>query len=252
MGQELPIIGVIACGREVEGEPAQAVKHRYLDAVSRYAHAVPVVVPTNQDPENAGAIVARLDAILLTGSNSNIVPERYGSSAEARLPHDDARDEFSAALVRAAIAAGKPVFGICRGLQEINVALGGSLRDLRESEADAAGTHHANQDAALGDMFGHRHELRIAPDSQLGRLTGADHLTVNSVHYQTIDRLGDGLVAEATGPDGVIEAISAEATAAPVFAVQWHPEWRPEGRAHNQAFFAYLGDAARAVGERVR
>jgi putative glutamine amidotransferase len=249
MGREVPIIGVIACGREVEGEPAQAVKHRYLDAVSRYAHAVPVVVPTNQQPENASALVARLDAILLTGSNSNIVPSRYGSTAEAQLPRDDARDAFSAALIRAAIAAKKPVFGICRGLQEINVALGGSLNDLRAGEADRSGTHHAVQGAALGDMFGHRHELRIAPNSQLSRLAGTDQLTVNSVHFQTIDRLGDGLVVEATGPDGVIEAISGKATASPVFAVQWHPEWQPDGRPHDQAFFAYLGDSARAARE---
>lgn len=251
MGKNMPIIGVIACGREVEGEPAQAVKHRYLDAVSRFAHAAPIVVPTNQPVENADSIVGRLDAVLLTGSNSNIVPARYGSTDEARLPTDDARDRFSAALVRAAIAAGKPVFGICRGLQEINVALGGSLRDMREAGDAIDGLHHAEQGVGLGDMFGHQHELHIVRNSQLNRLAGADHLTVNSVHYQTIDRLADGLVAEATGPGGVIEAISATTTAAPVFAVQWHPEWQPEGRAHDQAFFAYLGNAARAASETV-
>jgi putative glutamine amidotransferase len=170
MGKILPIIGVIACTREVEGEPAQAVKHRYLAAVSRYARAIPVIVPTNQPAENAADLVARFDAILLTGSNSNIAPRRYGSTADARLPGDDARDAFSAVLVRAAMAAQKPVFGICRGLQEINVALGGSLRDLRDSDGVAGGLHHAEKGARLDDMFGHRHELRIAANSQLHRL----------------------------------------------------------------------------------
>ncbi|HWA20434.1 MAG TPA: gamma-glutamyl-gamma-aminobutyrate hydrolase family protein [Devosia sp.] len=248
MGENRPIVGVIACGREVEGEPAQAVKHRYLEAVTRYAQAIPLIVPTNQPLENAGDIVARLDAILLTGSNSNIVPQRYGSSAEARLPRDDARDAFSAALIHAAIAAKKPVFGICRGLQEINVALGGSLRDMREHD-NSGELHHAAAGASLGDMFGHGHDLHVRPDSQLARITGSNRMTVNSVHYQTIDRLADGLRADATGPDGVIEAISSEGSAAPVFAVQWHPEWRTAERPADQAFFACLGEAARAAAE---
>lgn len=245
MVDELPIIGVIACGREVEGEPAQAVKHRYLEAVARYAEAVPLVVPSNQPVANAEAVVSRLDAILLTGSNSNIVPDRYGSDAEAKLPRDDARDAFGSALVRAAIAAGKPVFGICRGLQEINVALGGSLRDLREGHGDMSHTHHAEDGVPLATMFGHHHSLTIAPASALHRLTDSRHLEVNSVHYQAIDKLASGLRAEAVADDGVVEAISSEATRAPVFAVQWHPEWQPDSRPHDQAFFAYLGTAAR-------
>ena len=242
--QHRPFIGVIACERQVEGEPAQAVKHRYLEGVERHAKAVPVIIPTNQPEANAADIVARLDAILLTGSGSNIEPSRYGSTMPPQAPTDRGRDGFGAALIHAAIAAGKPVFGICRGLQEINVALGGSLRDMRSERGCVP--HHAPSDASLEDTFAFSHPIEVASGSILQRFALSDVLTVNSVHYQAIDRLAHGLVANATGPDGVIEAVSTLKTAAPVFAVQWHPEWRPEGRPHDMAFWNYLGEAARA------
>ena len=239
-----PLIGVIACGRIVEGEQAQAVKHRYLEAVETHADAIPLIVPSNQDITHAADLVARLDAVMLTGSNSNIAPRHYGSPLTGQAPIDDGRDDFSQALIHAAITAAKPVFGICRGLQEINVALGGTLRDLRESGEGAV--HHAPQDVSLEEMFGFGHQIAVNAGGMLRRIVDADRLDVNSVHFQAIDRLADGLVVNATGPDGVIEAISASHTPAPVFAVQWHPEWRPEGRSHDLAFWHYLSEAARA------
>ena len=140
--------------------------------------------------------------------------------------------------------AGKPVFGICRGLQEINVALGGTLRDLRI--AGSGGVHHAPPGAALDDMFAFAHPVRVVPGSMLQRFTERENLEVNSVHFQAIDRLAKGLTVNATSADGIIEAVSATHTPAPVFAVQWHPEWRPQGRPHDLAFWHYLGEAARA------
>lgn len=244
MTQARPVIGVMACARQVEGETAQTVKLRYLEGVSRHADAAPVILPSFQDPANAAAIVARLDAILLTGSSSNIDPARYASGAPAMAPTDAGRDSFSAALIHAAVDAGKPVFGICRGLQEINVAFGGTLRDMRGTQA--AATHHAPDDADLGAMFAHAHDIAVIPGSLLHRYAGAAGLRVNSVHFQAIDALGQGLVANATAADGVIEAISASHTAAPVFAVQWHPEWQPDGRPHDLAFWHFLGQSARA------
>lgn len=239
-----PVIGVIACGRAVEGEPAQAVKHRYLEAVETHADAIPLIVPSNLDVTHAAEIVARLDAVMLTGSNSNIAPHHYGSALDGQAPIDDDRDDFSQALIHAAIRAAKPVFGICRGLQEINVALGGTLRDLRE--AGQGHVHHAPPDVSLEDMFGFAHEIDVAPTGVLHRIVEADRLRVNSVHFQAIDRIGEGLVVNASGPGGIVEAVAASHTPAPVFAVQWHPEWRPEGRAHDLAFWHYLSEAARA------
>ena len=243
MVEHRPVIGVIACCRTVEGEPAQAVKHRYLEGVERFADAVPLIIPSNQSVTNAAEIIARLDAILLTGSNSNIDPQHYGSADAGQAPVDSGRDTLSLALIRAAIKAGKPVFGICRGLQEINVALGGSLHDMRAS--NGAGSHHAADDADLEAMFGHSHALAVAPGTTLAKVTGSDELIVNSVHFQTIDRLAPGLQVNATGPGNIIEAIAATATPAPVFAVQWHPEWRPQERSHDLAFWQFVGQAAR-------
>ena len=239
-----PVIGVIACGREVEGEPAQAVKYRYLEAVERYADAAVVMIPSNQAEANAADIATRLDAILLTGSNSNIDPSRYGSDVPGQAPVDAGRDGLSAALIHAVITAGKPLFGICRGLQEINVALGGTLKDLRQMGHGTA--HHAPSDASLSDTFAFSHEIDLVKGTVLHRYAQAAALSVNSVHYQAIDRLAEGLVVNARSADGVIEAVATTHTPAPVFAVQWHPEWRPQERPHDLAFWHYLGEAARA------
>lgn len=244
---QLPIVGVIACERTVEGEPAQAVKHRYLEAVRDYADAVPLIVPNNQPAENAASVAAQLDALLLTGSNSNIAPDHYGGTANAAPPVDAGRDAFALALIAACIAAGKPVIGVCRGLQEINVAFGGSLKDLRDGPA-GGGTHHAPDGVALEAMFGHSHAIIVEADTPLAAITGPDGFVVNSVHYQAVDRLGPGLAVAARSADGGVEAVYATSTMAPVIAVQWHPEWRPAERAHDLALWAYLGKVARGSG----
>lgn len=245
MVEHHPVIGVIACERAVEGEAAQIVKQRYIDGVELFAHAVPLLIPSQQPAGNAASIVERLDAVLLTGSNSNIEPSHYGSHRPGQAPVDSARDRFSMALIHAAIAAAKPVFGICRGLQEINVAMGGTLRDMRAGAGAGAGVHHAADDASLQVMFAHAHTIEVVPNSALFAATGGDRLMVNSVHFQAIDRLAPGLAVNATGPGDVIEAIAATATVAPVFAVQWHPEWRPGERPHDLAFWRFVGQAAR-------
>lgn len=241
-----PIIGIIACGREVEGEPAQAVKHRYIEAVTRYAGAAAVLLPGNQPIANAMALMQRLDAVLLTGSNSNIAPGRYGSNAIGQFPQDTARDDFATAMIHAAIAARRPLFGVCRGLQEINVALGGTLADTRIAGPYEV-AHHASDEAGLDAMFGHGHGIDVVQGTPLSALAGTATLQVNSVHYQRIDQLAPGLIVNARSPDGVIEAISATGTAAPVFAVQWHPEWHPDDRPHDLAFWQNLAEAARTA-----
>lgn len=240
---ELPIVGVIACGREVEGEPAQAVKHRYLEAVRDFAEAVPLIVPSNQPVKHAATVAARIDALLLTGSNSNIAPIHYGEARDGVAPIDEGRDGFALALIDACIVAGKPVIGVCRGLQEVNVAFGGSLKDMR-GDAAARQLHHAPDDVSIEDMFAHAHPVTIEQDTPLAAITGATGYEVNSVHFQAIDRLGGGLAVAARSADGGIEAIYATATQAPVIAVQWHPEWRPVERPNDLAFWAYLGRVA--------
>ena len=134
---------------------------------------------------------------------------------------------MTADLIAAMLDLGKPVFGICRGLQELNVAFGGALR-RDASRADELLAHHAPDEAAFDAMFDHHHDVALSPGGVLSRGLGRASLSVNSVHYQAIDTLGAGLTVEATAPDGVVEAVSARVDDAQVLAVQWHPEWRTD------------------------
>ncbi|MBU1175764.1 MAG: gamma-glutamyl-gamma-aminobutyrate hydrolase family protein [Alphaproteobacteria bacterium] len=236
-----PLIAVIGCNKMHEGEPAQTVKTRYLTVLAEQAGAVPLIVPSLGRPEDAAAIVARVDAVLLTGSVSNVSPAAYGGGV-AHEPFDPARDRTALALIRAARHFGVPVTGICRGFQEINVALGGSLRDERDA---GTSVHHVEDEGDLEAEFAHGHEVTPAPASLLARLVGTGPVIVNSVHHQLVDRLGEGLRVEATAADGVVEAIASREADPLIFAVQWHPEWRPQDVAHHIAFWRFVGERAR-------
>lgn len=238
-----PVIGIISCNRSVEGEAAYTVKSRYVDAVWRYADAVPLICPSMSDASDASAIVARLDAILLTGSNSNIEPRRYGET-NGRAPFDLDRDAMSAALIAAAMEASKPVFGICRGLQEINVALGGTLKDQRDGPTEGF-QHHAPDGVDLETMFAHGHMARPIPGTVMERIVGGKEIAINSIHYQAIDRLAPALMATVAAEDGVVEAVSSRPGETPILAVQWHPEWKPDERKHDLAFWEHVGTITR-------
>jgi len=236
------VIGIIGCVKPLEGETAHTIKVRYLDAVRAHSGLAAVIIPSLEDSSDIAAIVSRLDGILLTGSTSNMEPHNFGGR-NGREPRDPARDATALALIAAAQEAKIPVVGICRGFQEINVALGGTLADQRDAEAPNI-AHHASDDATLEEMFAHSHQIDVSPGSRLEQITQAKKLLVNSVHYQTIDRLGDNLRVEATSADGVVEAISSRDDHS-LFAVQWHPEWRPETRPHDLAFWHHLGEIVR-------
>jgi putative glutamine amidotransferase len=240
------VLGVVCCSRVAGQAPAQAVIDRYLTSALRYADAAGLLVPALPELIAAREIAPRLDGLLLTGSPSNVEPTRYGQAGaeDAEGPYDLARDAMTAALTEAMLELGKPVFGICRGLQELNVVLGGTLRRDASRNPELI-AHHAPCDADLETMFAHQHEVALTPGGVLAENLGRTTLTVNSVHYQAIGRLAPGLQVEATAPDGLVEAVSAEIFGAPVLAVQWHPEWRPEINPDSQAFFRLLGRAAR-------
>ena len=241
-----PVLGVVSCTRTVGVEPAQAVMNRYLTSALAYADCAALLVPSLPELMSAREVAPRLDGLLLTGSPSNLDPELYGQggAADAEGPYDAGRDAMTRDLIAAMLELGRPVFGICRGLQEINVAFGGSLRRDTGRALELL-PHHAPAEAAFGDMFAHEHEVRLAEGGGLRRGLGRDRLRVNSVHFQGIDRLGEGLSAEALAPDGLVEAVSASVGAAQVLAVQWHPEWRTAENPDSQAFFRLLGDALR-------
>lgn len=241
-----PVLGVVCCTRQVGTEPAQAVMNRYVVAALRYADAAGLLIPALPELMAAREVAPRLDGLLLTGSPSNIEPHRYGEAgaADAEGPFDPGRDAMTAALIEAMLELKKPVFGVCRGLQELNVAFGGTLR-RDASRNDALIAHHAPDGVAFDQMFAHEHDVALTPGGYLARGLDRERLRVNSVHYQALGRLGAGLTVEARAEDGVVEAVSAEVNGAPVLAVQWHPEWRTDANPDSQAFFRLLGRALR-------
>jgi putative glutamine amidotransferase len=243
-----PVLGLIACTRAVGGEAAQAVINRYVAAASRHADASTLLIPTLAGAVEPSDIVPRFDGLLLTGSPSNVETHRYGvDDPNAAGPFDPDRDDMAMRLVAAMLDAGKPVFGVCRGLQELNVAFGGKLRrDLGDGDGRSLG-HHAAAGATLEQMFAHEHDVNLAPNGVLRHSLGAERIRVNSVHFQGIDTLGDGLTIEATADDGVVEAVSAWVGRAPVLAVQWHPEWNADADPGSASFFHILGRALRGL-----
>ena len=241
-----PVLGIIACNRMIGTEIAQAVMNRYAIAAMRHADCAALIIPSLPEYMRAEEIVGRLDGVLLTGTPSNVEPARYGDEREGEGPFDPERDRMMLDLVEAVIAAQRPLFGICRGFQEINVALGGTLRrDTSASEALLA--HHAPDDVAFDAMFDHHHKVDLVAGGLLASAYDAPSLEVNSVHYQGIGELADGLAVEARAPDGLVEAYSARPNGAPLLAVQWHPEWGTDGNAQSQTYFRLLGHALRGA-----
>ena len=238
-----PVVGIIACNRIVGAEAAQAVMERYIRSAMTYADAAALIVPSLPDLMTAAEVAPRLDGILLTGSPSNVATARYGET-QGDGPFDEARDEIALSMVDRMIEAQKPVFGICRGFQEINVALGGTLR-RDTSTSDDLIRHHAPDDVSFDALFDHRHPVELADGGMLANAYAKPVLNVNSVHYQGISTLADGLSVEARAPDGLVEAYSARPNGAPLLAVQWHPEWGTENDADSQTYFHLLGKALR-------
>jgi len=240
----VPIVGVTACRREIAPHSYHVVQDKYLAAVRDAAGALAFVVPAEGDSTRSEAIIETLDGLVLTGSYSNVEPDRYaGSTRDPDALRDTDRDETTARLIRAAVSSACPILGICRGLQELNVAFGGTLCEALHERPD--GLDHREQGETLEDQYAPIHDIEIAPGSRLAEILGTGLLTVNSLHGQGIDRLGDGLVAEAVAPDGVVEAIRAPEAPAFTLAVQWHPEWRAAETPSSKALFAAFGDACR-------
>lgn len=243
MSTARPVLGVIACNRTVGVEPAQAVMERYIRAAMTHADAAALIIPSLSDLMSAAEVAPRLDAVLLTGSPSNVDPAHYQDEG-GEGPFDPGRDEIALSMVGRMIDLGKPVFGICRGFQEINVAMGGTLR-RDTSASDELLRHHAPEGASFAGMFDHLHPVHLSEGGMLARALGKRDITVNSVHFQGVGKLAPDLDVEARAPDGLVEAYSARPNGAPVIAVQWHPEWDADANADSAAFFRLLGRAMR-------
>ena len=237
-----PVLGVICDTRLVGTQAAQLVFERYIRAAMKYADVAALLVPALPDLMQASEVADRLDGVLMTGSPSNVAPDRYGER-EGEGPFDPARDQMAMALIEAMGDRSRPVFGICRGFQEINVAMGGTLR-RDTSASDDLIRHHAPDGSDFDAMFAHEHAVHLADGGILADAYAKPELTVNSVHFQGVGKLAPGLAVEATAPDGLVEAFSTRLNGAPLLAVQWHPEW-DDNDPDSQTYFKLLGRALR-------
>jgi len=237
-----PLIGITSCRREIGPHPYHVVQDKYVTAVRECALAIPLIIPSDASECRSDVLVHALDGILLTGSYSNIEPKRYGKPAgPGDVLRDPERDETTARLIHSAVREGCPILGICRGLQEMNVAFGGTLHEALHEQPGSI--EHREQGEVLEEHYAPAHDVDVIPGSELARVTGATKLHVNSLHAQGIDQLGDGLVAEAHASDGLVEAIRLETTASYAMAVQWHPEYRAIENRDSQALFGAFGKA---------
>ena len=219
-----------------------------IDAVERFAGCLPVMLPALGDRLDAEAMAQRIDGLVLTGGRANVEPRHYGGPP---FPDDEVidpeRDATVLAMVRACVAAEVPVFGICRGIQEMNVALGGSLHyrlHLVEGMDDHRMPRH--DDVTVEEIFRLRHAVRLTPGGLFERLAGDSDVMVNSLHGQGIDRLAGALEVEAVSPDGVIEGVRLGGDRTFTVGVQWHAEWMPEEHPLSRRLFEEFGRAARA------
>jgi putative glutamine amidotransferase len=250
-----PIVGVVTDQVDVDGVNTNMVRTRYVEAMALTAGVTPVLLATNLASSDLESLIGeRLDGVLLTGSASNVQPGRYSQPMlfDAKLL-DDGRDELSFAAIRAALRYDKPLLGICRGLQELNVAFGGTLhQDL--SKVPNTICHHEDLSCPRDEQYLPSHAVSLAPSGTLRQILQHPEslIEVNSLHRQGIDALGAGLIAEAVAPDGLIEAISVREAKAPMFAVQWHLEWfhdiDPVSRSILQAFGAFCRGYRRSNG----
>lgn len=219
-----PIVLVPACHRMVRDHPNYTVGKKYADAV-RLAGCVPLLFTTIDDPDELGDLLDIADGVLLTGSASNVHPSHFGEVVyDPSLPLDSARDAATLAMIPAAIERGMPMMAICRGFQEVNVALGGSLfQAVHEIEGHL--DHRGAAEGPASVVYGPAHQVELEPDGVLKELLQRATIEVNSIHGQGVRRLAPALRVEARAPDGLVEAFSLSEPKGFLLGVQWHPEW---------------------------
>ena len=245
-----PLVCVSASVMELENRrhTVHAASAKNIDAVARFAGCVPVMLPPLGDRLDMASFAERIDGLVLTGGRANVEPHHYdGPPFPDDEPIDPERDATALAMVRACIEAEVPVFGICRGIQEMNVALGGSLHyrlHMLEDKDDHRMPRH--DDVTVEEIFRLRHPVQLTRGGLFERLAGASEVMVNSLHGQGIDELAGALEIEAVTPDGVIEGVRLRNDRTFTVGVQWHAEWKPEEHELSRRLFEEFGHAAHA------
>ena len=239
-----PLVGLPSNSKPIGLHRYQTVGEKYVRAVIDGAGAIPLLIPSMSPPLPLRDLLEQLDGLFLTGSYSNIEPHHYsGEPSYAGNLHDAARDATSLSIVPLAIEMCLPILAVCRGMQEVNVALGGSLHQ-KVQDVQGLDDHREDETAALDEQYGPGHTVSLS--GTLARIAGADSAMVNSLHGQGIDRLGRGLVVEATAPDGLVEAVRLDSKETFLLAVQWHPEWKVTENPFYLGIFQEFAEACRA------
>ncbi len=242
-----PLVGVTACLKLIDGQPFHSVGDKYVRAVAVGAEAMPVTIPALADITDWDGLLDRLDGLLITGSPSNVEPHHYGGPAfAAEINRDPARDATTLPLIEKALNRGTPILAICRGLQELNVVLGGSLHQFVH-KVDGRDNHLASADLPVDERFDLFHDVHIEPGGLLAGLLEKGTVPVNSIHNQGIDQPAESLVIEAVAPDGQIEAVRVTGIPGFALAVQWHPEFAVTTDPVSEAIFAGFGRVLRGL-----
>lgn len=246
MTDRKPLIAIPADTRLLNQQRYQAVAEKYLRAVTLGVGGVPMIVPVLTGLWTSEDVLDRVDGLILAGSPSNVEPYHYGGApSDSGTLHDPDRDAFTLPLIKAALTRGTPLLAICRGLQEMNVALGGSLHQ-HVHEISGLQDHREDEAQPIEVQYGPAHEVNIMPGGLLAAILEQSRITVNSLHAQGVDRLGSGLRPEAVAEDGLIEAFTVPSAPGFNLAVQWHPEWHLTENPASLALFKAFGRACRA------
>ncbi|MGH6763538.1 MAG: gamma-glutamyl-gamma-aminobutyrate hydrolase family protein [Phyllobacterium sp.] len=241
----LPLVAITSDIRVFENYTWHAAPQQYLQAALDSSGVLPLIVPSFGEMVDADSVLDAVDGLLVTGSKSNVHPSRYGVAAStAHEPFDMERDATSLPLIRRAIERGVPLLAICRGIQELNVALGGTLATEIQT-LEGRMDHRAPPVDEQDERFAIRHPVTIRPGSCLANIVESDTIDVNSVHRQAIDQLASGLQIEATAEDGTIEAVSVKNAKGFTVGVQWHPEYWIRSDGPSRKIFKAFGDAVR-------
>lgn len=216
---------------------------KYVRSIAQASGGLPVILPSLAELYDFDEIAQSFDGFVFTGSPSNVFPEHYGHApTPEHAPHDHWRDNTTLPLILKALEAGLPVFCICRGHQELNVALGGTLYP-RVHELENRMDHRRPRKAKLDEQYGPVHEVEIVPGGALEAILGKTRTQVNSLHWQAIDRLAERLRVEARAPDGTIEAVSVKDAKGFNISVQWHPEYKALENEDSVKLFKAFGEA---------
>tara|TARA_Y100001934_G_scaffold254533_1_gene320496 strand:+ start:53 stop:814 length:762 start_codon:yes stop_codon:yes gene_type:complete len=244
-----PLVGIVCCRKEIERHPFHVVGEKYIKAIHEYSDVTSVLIPSD-DLSSMKSILNRLDGFLLTGSLSNVHPDRYSDKInDSEMLIDPARDEYVFRAVKKIIDMELPILAICRGFQEMNVIFGGSLYQSLENESDFKG-HDFDRNASIEDQYDISHSVSFEEGGYLNQLTGLLEAEVNSLHGQGVMELGQGLNIEALSHGGLVEAFTIRDAAGFNLSVQWHPEWKPEKSVVSRKIFEAFGTSCQEYSER--